>query len=156
MREITHIIIHCSDSAWGCAREINEWHRERGWGTQTIPPIGYHFVLLNARPEPGIVIPALEGQIECGRKVQDVGAHCLGFNLNSIGICLIGNGPNTFVLEQFNSLKSLLMDLCTTYRIPPENILGHRETDSGKAEGKTCPNFAVEDIRTWMRGRIYH
>jgi N-acetyl-anhydromuramyl-L-alanine amidase AmpD len=152
MRDITHIIIHCSDSPWGCAREINEWHIARGFAK-----IGYHFVILNGWTEPELRMMSAEGQIECGRRIGEAGAHCRGpMNESSIGICLIGNGPNTFVLEQFDALKSLLTDLYKTYRISPENVLGHNETESGKEQGKTCPNFDVGDIRKWMRGRIYH
>jgi N-acetylmuramoyl-L-alanine amidase len=148
VRQITHIIIHCSASDWGCAREIDAWHKARGWDG-----IGYHNVIQNGRPEPGVHLLSLEGQIECGRRIDETGAHCIGYNESSIGICLIGNGPGTFVLEQFDALKHLLIDLCVTYRIRPENILGHRETASGKAEGKTCPNFDVEALRKWMKGR---
>ena len=145
----THIIVHCSDSTWGCAREINEWHVKRGWSG-----IGYHFVILNGLPETNKHIIALEGAIECGRDMDSEGAHCLGYNDRSLGICLIGNGAGSFKIDQFDSLKMLLLELCKMYGIPPENVLGHGETESGKAEGKTCPNFNVSDIRSYLRGRI--
>ena len=145
-----YIIIHCSDSEWGCSREINKWHLERGFSG-----IGYNFVLLNGKPESGgRKITSLMGCIECGREVGAEGAHCLGYNKNSIGICLVGKGQESFCTEQFDSLKMLVSELCTMHGIPAENVLGHNETESGKAEGKTCPNFPVEAIRVYLKGRV--
>jgi len=31
MREVKKIILHCSDSEWGDAAEIDKWHKARGW-----------------------------------------------------------------------------------------------------------------------------
>jgi len=106
-KTFTNIIIHCSDSEWGCVRVIREWHLGRGWRD-----IGYHFVILN-----GYVtyedyrakryLMSLDGSIECGRYLNqnlivehnEVGAHTLGYNDKSIGICLIGK--NIFVMNDF-------------------------------------------------------
>lgn len=147
MNKITHIIVHCSDSAWGCAREIDKWHKERDFSG-----IGYHFVILNGYSEVRKYIDPLNGSIECGRDMDQDGAHCIGFNDCSLGICLILKDKPT--IEQLDSLKSLLADLCRKYSIPTQNILGHRETENGKSQGKTCPNFDVEPIRVWLRGKV--
>ncbi|GFP28973.1 hypothetical protein HKBW3S33_02389, partial [Candidatus Hakubella thermalkaliphila] len=82
-RAWTNIIIHCSDSEWGCAREIRKWHLERGW-----KDIGYHFVILNGKVLPRLHLPAIDGSIECGRilnetltvETDEVGSHALGYN----------------------------------------------------------------------------
>lgn len=147
MNKPTHIIIHCSDSSFGCAREIRKWHIQRGWSD-----IGYSYVILNGVPEPNKMIPALDGTIEVGRYESEEGAHCLGYNDRSIGICLIGT--KQFTIKQFDALKALLTDICSRYSITSENILGHGETDSGKQEGKTCPNFDVGAFRMYLKGRI--
>ena len=42
MRKIDTIVVHCSDSAWGSAKVIDQWHRDRGWRM-----IGYHYVINN-------------------------------------------------------------------------------------------------------------
>ena len=157
---ITNIVVHCSDSEWGTAREIKKWHtmpipEGRGWSD-----IGYHWVIQNGKPTPHQILPALDGSIECGRyldedniiEADEMGIHCLGYNLNSIGICLIG--IEVFTIKQFDALKNLLLDLCRNHNIPADNVLGHFETESGKAQGKTCPNFQVADFRTWLKGRI--
>ena len=70
------IIIHCSATPKGVeysASDIDKWHRQRGYSK-----IGYHYVI------------KLDGKIEKGREENEMGAHCLGENLYSIGICYIG------------------------------------------------------------------
>lgn len=145
-----YLIIHCSDSAWGSAKEIDKWHKERGWNG-----IGYHFVILNGviRPHSERIL-SLMGSIEVGRGMDVIGSHCLGYNERSLGICLVGKGVDTFCVEEFDSLKSLSQELCKLFEIPAEKVLGHGETESGKAEGKTCPNFDVAAIRMYLKGRV--
>jgi N-acetylmuramoyl-L-alanine amidase len=150
--KIGNIILHCSDSEWGCAREVRNWHLQRGW-----KDIGYHFVILNGKPTPKNYLCALDGCIECGRYLDEdllvepneIGAHTLGYNANSIGVCLIGK--TDFTTSQNAALMDLLINLMNVYHIQPENILGHCETASGKKEGKTCPNFDVSKIRDLLR-----
>lgn len=162
MNKITHIIVHCSDSPFGSVDEIRAWHQAKGW-----KDIGYHFVVLNGRVNADLRLPSLDGSIECGRSLDgdaflednEVGAHTLGYNESSLGVCLIGmkdpkSGVVTFTIKQFEALKGLLSDLCKHYGVLVENVLGHRETESGKAQGKTCPDFDVAAFRTWLKGRI--
>lgn len=157
MRQIDNIIVHCSDSLWGCAREIRQWHLARGFAD-----IGYHFVILNGVPtfnhEKNMHrVPSLDGSIECGRYLDDdgfisdveVGAHTLGYNDHSVGVCLIG--VHDFTAKQMETLQRLLSDLSIAYHVPAENILGHCETASGKAEGKTCPNLDMQKVRDFKR-----
>ncbi len=154
MRPISNIIMHCSDSLWGCAREIRQWHLARGF-----LDIGYHLVILNGRPtfaheQHLVTIASLDGSIECGRYLDDdsfisdieVGAHALGYNDSSIGICLIGK--TTFTEAQMRNAVYLVRNLVTLYSIPTTSVLGHCETASGKKEGKTCPNFDMDAFRT--------
>lgn len=163
--KISNIIIHCSDSSWGCAREIRKWHTDpepngRGWSD-----IGYHFVILNGRALPDLYLASLDGSIEVGRRLDgntyiepnEMGIHALGYNEKSIGICLIGekkNGESTFTMEQFYSLRELCLELCCMFHVEPNAVLGHCETDSGKAQGKTCPDFDVHTIRNYLKGRV--
>ena len=41
-KENKKIVLHCSDSTFGNAAVITNWHIQRGWQT-----IGYHFVICN-------------------------------------------------------------------------------------------------------------
>ena len=150
--KISNIIVHCSDSRFGCAREIRNWHLQRGWRD-----IGYHFVILNGQITPDFYLYELDGSIECGRfldgdsfiKDLEVGAHCLGYNKNSVGICLIGK--DSFTPRQFATLTTLLDGMLRKYRLSPVDVLGHYETFSGKSQGKTCPNFNMNSIREILK-----
>lgn len=76
MRTINQIIIHCSATPEGrdyTAADIDRWHRQRGFHG-----IGYHYVI------------RLDGTIEHGRPVEQIGAHCKGHNATTIGVCYIG------------------------------------------------------------------
>lgn len=160
MREIHSIIIHCSDSEWGDAKVIDQWHRARGFAS-----IGYHYVILNGFRTHARVVnkQAIQGEIglvEIGRPLERIGAHCKGHNAGSIGICLIGR--STFPAAQMAALKTLVATLQHRARqwphtpIPgaalpdtdsPLTILGHRELDPGK----TCPNLDPDWLRTFLR-----
>lgn len=154
MNKPTYIILHCSDSSWGHLLAVRSWHtmpkpKGRGW-----EEVGYHFIIDNAKTTPDDVFLFMNGSVEVGRDIDKEGAHCIGYNDRSISICLIGKEKEDFRIEQFDTLKKMLIELCRTYHIPAENVLGHGETESGKAEGKTCPNFSVADIRAYLKGRI--
>lgn len=125
MRPITEIIIHCSATRQGVdwrAADIDRWHKERGWKS-----IGYHFVV------------DLDGHIEDGRPIAQVGAHCLGHNKSSIGICYIGgidhrgHPADTRTTAQRVALESLVRSLTDKYHCP---TYGHRDFAN-----KSCPCF---------------
>src|SRR4030042_2920077 len=163
MRKIENIIIHCSDSLWRCTREIRQWHLKKGWRD-----VGYQFIILNGRILPDFYLAFLDGMVECGRYIDEdlfmeqneVGSHTLGYNDHSIGICLIGkrlpNQPkqllSVFTLAQMDALIKLLKELKDIYEVKVPNIIGHCETESGKAQGKTCPDFDVSMIRKALGG----
>lgn len=134
MRAIKKIIIHESDSTWGTEREIVKWHKRKGWSD-----CGYHFVINNGHVKPKLFIASMNGQVEMGRNITQVGAHCYGHNKYSIGICLIGKGGKHTV-RQKNELRKLIMTLIEMF--PEATVHGHYEFDNGK----TCPTF---DVQKW-------
>ena len=126
--EINSIVVHCSDTPKGkpfTAKDIDLWHKERGW-----EKIGYHFVVL------------LDGKIEEGREITEVGSHAEGFNQNSIGVCYIGGakGEDTRTDAQKTALVNLIRGLKSKYQ-NIKTILGHRDTGSPKA----CPSFDAKN-----------
>ena len=156
MRRISSIIVHCSDSPWGSAKVIDKWHKQKGWRE-----IGYHFVVLNGKPLGSFLsnrFDSLDGSIEVGRDLDydlfleevEIGAHTLGYNKDSIGICLIGT--HVFTIKQYSSLLCLLEECCTVYKVPFSRICGHYETISGREQGKTCPNIDMEVVRKQLTG----
>lgn len=130
MRKIDEIIIHCSATAEGKdfnASDIDRWHKQRGF-----KKIGYHYVI------------KLDGTIEKGRGVEEIGAHCLNHNKNSIGICYIGGlasdnktPKDTRTAEQKKALWKLIVELMIKY--PDATIHGHREFAN-----KACPCFDAQ------------
>lgn len=129
------IAIHCSATSEKLdigAKDIDRWHRAQGWTC-----IGYHYVIRR------------DGTIEEGRDRNVIGAHVVGFNEFSIGICLVGGidaddikkAENNYTKEQFDSLKKLLDELKAVY--PKAKIQGHRDFPNVK---KACPCF---DVKEW-------
>lgn len=140
MREITQIVIHCSDTPAGMdigAKEIREWHtapkpKGNGWRD-----IGYHYVIRR------------DGVLETGRDLdgdgdidEEVGAHAAGHNANSIGICMVGGGKGicNFTRQQWSQLDNVVKALTLQY--PQAAVCGHRDLNPGKQ----CPSF---DARAW-------
>lgn len=136
MREIKKIIIHCSDSTFGNAEEINRWHKQRGWDE-----IGYNYVILNGCVDKVKYIKDNDGKIEDGRNLEKIPAHCKGENEDSIGICLVGKYH--FTPKQIMvSLPFLLGQLMDNYGLTKDDIYGHYNFSS-----KTCPNFDVNIVK---------
>jgi len=145
MRDIREIIVHCTASPWGDVEAIDHWHKQRGWRG-----IGYHYVILNVYPhyenyKSGMPELLADGEVQEGRPVHEVGAHCYGHNLHSIGVALVGD--RVFSARQIESLKELLLFLMKQYNIPPERVIAHYEYNPAKS----CPNIDANYIRELVR-----
>ena len=127
MRKIYEIIVHCAATREGrdfTVEDITRWHKARGFAT-----IGYHYVIYR------------DGSIHEGRPLEQIGAHCVGHNKHSIGICYIGGcasdgktPKDTRTPEQKEALFALLRHLKA--RFPNATIHGHRDFAA-----KACPSF---------------
>lgn len=139
MRSIDKIILHCSATREGqdfSVKDIDSWHKGRGWRC-----VGYHYVI------------KLDGTIQQGRPVEEVGAHVSGHNAHSIGICYIGglnsmgSPKDTRTPQQKVSILKLLRIL--RQRFPKATVHGHKEFAA-----KDCPSFDVrfdKDIMSIFR-----
>lgn len=126
MRPINLLVVHCSatppDMDIG-VNEIRDWHKQRGW-----KDVGYHYIIRR------------DGTIETGRPENMSGAHAVGYNFASIGICLVGGyGFADFTYSQYSALKGLVSELLQSY--PDAECLGHRDIPGVK---KDCPCFDVK------------
>ena len=140
LRQINKFIVHHSASDFGCAEVIREWHKERGFDD-----IGYHWVICNGVVNHGKDFNThYDGLIEGGRPVTMVGAHCLGHNNDSVGICLIGN--SVFTDRQIEALQ-LLWDMMKR-TIPNIGFYGHRDLN----KNTLCPG--IDPDRFWRRLNI--
>lgn len=130
LRMINKIIVHCADTPDGknfTVKDIDRWHKERGW-----KGCGYHHII------------RLDGIVENGRAIPEIGAHCQGYNENSIGICLIGR--REFNANQLSTLRSLINYYLKIF--PQAEIYGHYEL----CHNKSCPNFNVKE---WFFSGIF-
>lgn len=110
---------------------VKAWHLAKGW-----EDIGYHYFIDKT------------GKLTAGRAENYHGAHALGYNTKSLGVCLAGNFDKTLpTQEQINTLKKLLSELRVKYNVSLENIVPHR-----KFANKTCYGTKLPD--TWARSMV--
>lgn len=141
------IVWHCSASRWGRLKEIDKWHRERGWDG-----VGYHAVILNGNIERRRHSSLFDGNIELGRSFDEVGAHVKGLNSKSIGICLVGE-KGRFTHHQIESAVKLTKHLQSLFKIPTSKVIGHYEIAIANPKlktSKTCPDIPMKNVRDWL------
>ena len=135
MRSISLLIIHCSAVRPGqqsSAKDIDLWHRQRGWRM-----IGYHYVVRR------------NGTVEKGRTEETTGAHCVGHNAHSIGICYEGGLDeqgqiaDTRTEEQKKAMAKLIVQLKQQFPTI-RKVLGHRDLPGVQ---KACPCFDATTLQ---------
>lgn len=131
------VILHCSASPdYGklddkfdsiTADKINAWHIARGF-----EKICYHFVVRRT------------GKLETGRFLDqfscEIGAHTIGHNHDSLGICLVGT--RKFTDEQMKTLVKLAKELKLLYGIGKNSWHGHCEFAA-----KECPGISMDYVK---------
>ena len=136
MRKINHIIIHCAATPEGkefTIKDIEKWHRQRGFTIVNGVACGYHYVI------------NLDGSLSVGRPLERRGAHTIGRNADSIGICYIGGcdknmkPKDTRTELQKSALEKRVKELLKQF--PGARVSGHNEWAH-----KACPCF---DVPKW-------
>lgn len=139
---VTEAVLHTSATPAGWTRgrkveelrdEIDKWHKAKGWRA-----IGYHFVV---HPN---------GSYAVGRPVTEIGAHVVGHNRGTIGICMIPvadhNGiksfDNYFTAAQRATVLQLIEKLEVT------KVSGHNQYAN-----KECPGFHVVESE-WLLSEL--
>jgi N-acetylmuramoyl-L-alanine amidase len=131
-----YIFVHCSATPPSMdigVKEIRRWHKNRGWAD-----VGYHFIIRR------------NGHISIGRPLDAVGAHVVGYNSKSVGVCLIGGinkqkePEKNFTKEQMDALTVTVGFLKMMY--PTAELMGHNEVSN-----KACPSF---DVKQWWKDTI--
>lgn len=168
MRQITNVIIHESDSYWGTAEDIRRWHTDpppkgRGW---RVP--GYHHVILNPFPsydswrheKPDAtadgklqhLVPLDDDQ---WLEPDEIANHAFGYNQFSVGICCISR-YGLYTWKQIETLQDLCWNILlnSDWNLHPNSFIGHYETTTGAAQGKTCPGFNMQHLRDYLLDRI--
>lgn len=132
MRLINEIIVHCAFTKPSMDIGV-DWIRkihvdQNGW-----KDVGYHYIIKR------------NGEIDHGRPVSEIGAHCKGHNRYSIGICLVGgmsesgDSEDNFTEAQINRLKQVVTDLKSRF-IDIKKVSGHCDYAN-----KACPCFNVNE-----------
>ena len=112
--------------------DIHKWHVQRGiFSPRGLS--GYHGVLRR------------DGTLELGREMQEVGAHAIGHNFESVSVCLAGGveedgktPEDNFTVEQWSGLVHVIDFWLAVW--PDLIICGHRDLGAKKA----CPSFEAE------------
>ncbi len=144
------VVWHCSATPpsrdIGSA-DIDIMHKARGWDG-----IGY-----------GVVIKR-NGRVELGEDISKQGAHAKGWNMKSVGICMIGgvdedgNAENNFTEEQWAAAKHVYEFFVLLY--PEAEHCGHRDLSPDRdGDGrinrwefmKDCPCYSVAQ---WIEGGL--
>lgn len=134
-RPITRLILHASDrdprtgEPFATERQIRDFHvNQLGWRDT-----GYHWVVRR------------DGRVEKGRPEAEQGAHVLGYNSDSIGICLCG-ADALFTVPQISAAVRLVRSLQKSYGLTAEDVYGHNDY----TDDKVCPYFKAEEFRNLL------
>lgn len=109
---------------------IDQWHKGRGFPKSRLGfYVGYHFVIEN------------DGLLVRTRLDYEEGAHTIGENFRSLGICLVGNlDIDDPTHAQIETLGRLLSQLCVQYAIGADAIFPHRHFASKSCYGDRLPD----------------
>jgi N-acetylmuramoyl-L-alanine amidase len=138
--KIKYLIIHHfggtqgdakADTSYQTFKDVDDYHRSLGWGG-----CGYHYVIERT------------GKVTQGRKDNEIGAHTIGKNEESLGIALAGNFDVTLPTpEQIEALKQLVTDKMYEHHVPIDNVVPHR-----KFASKSCYGNLLSD--NWIKSLI--
>lgn len=140
MRPVHRLFVHHSASPPATSPDtIRGWHLARGFRD-----IGYH-ALVWLSPDGWVSAP--------GRPPDEQGAHVLGHNADSLGICLCGDyrtdSPDP---EALRILVVILEAWCREYSLDPHTaILGHRD-----GQQTICPGPKLYALLPTIRERVAH
>jgi len=115
---------------------VNNWHKKL-WNFKSALGyyIAYHYFIDK------------QGKVTQGRADTDEGAHTIGKNLSSLGICLAGNFDVTKpTTEQVTALKALLKAKMSQYSISLANVVPHRKFAQKSCYGNLLTDAWVQDL----------
>lgn len=127
------IVHHDSVTRTGPSFDIvNEYHKSKDFPISSLGfYVGYHYWIER------------DGTLRQARAEYEIGAHCVGENLRSIGIGLAGNFDVELPTDaQISTLGTLLTGISWRYQIPAAKIYPHRQFST-----KTCYGLRLSD--TW-------
>lgn len=138
------IIVHDSHTPpeIGQAEEVSNWFPEAEDTAlhMGLLSLGYHYIIER------------DGTVKPGREVSKIGSHTPGFNMDSIGVCLVGGrnhegeGEDNFPHSQRKALIRLYHKLMDRYG--KLRIVGHSEIQKYRNKSlPPCPMLDMEMLR---------
>ena len=122
----SEIILHHAEASHASVEDVNQWHLNNGWAG-----IGYNYYIRK------------DGTIWRGRPEWAVGAHAIGHNDKSIGICCEGAYmTETMPAAQMAALKELIRTMMAKY--PGAKLLRHCDVNSTDCPGRNFPWVEVQ------------
>lgn len=115
---------------------VNEWHKKL-WNFKSSLGfyIGYHYFIDK------------NGKVTQGRADTDEGAHTIGKNNSSLGICLAGNFDVTTPTQaQITALKALISSKMTKYQIEINGVVPHRHFANKSCYGSKLSDTWAQDL----------
>lgn len=135
----THIVLHHAAAKTCTAADVDSWHKANGWSG-----IGYHYFVRK------------NGRIYRGRPENTVGAHVIGHNSYSIGICAEGDYSTETVMTeaQKSAIQELIRDIKTRY--PNIKVVGHKDLGGSACPGTYYPldyfkNYKESEVNTMSK-----
>lgn len=128
-----------ADSSFATVKDIDSWHRARWpeFRSSLGYFVGYHYVITK------------DGKVTQTRLDNEEGAHVIGMNTKSIGVCFAGNFDVTLPTEaQMQSWYKLYGDLLKKYPNIPTSP--HR-----KYANKTCHGKRLKDDHFAVNYQIF-
>lgn len=124
------IVHHALSAIHHTVADVDKWHKARwpGFVSDRGYHVGYHFVI------------DYNGKVTQTRDYKEEGAHCIGQNTQSIGVCFMGNFDSGYPSKAqeeawINLYEKIVEDLPNCF-----NIRYHRDYAN-----KSCPGSQISD-----------
>lgn len=127
LSRVDTIIVHHSGSDKSTLESMSVYHTEdkpdgHGW-----PRLSYHYVING-----GVIFQIND--------IDKLTYHCKGYNIRSIGICMIGNYEDKLPYpDDLNALTGLIKTL--NFSIPGLKVIGHRDVHNTLCPGKKLYDY---------------
>ena len=120
------IILHHAEAKTCSIYDIHNWHLSNGWSG-----CGYHFLVRK------------DGSVWRGRPETAMGAHTLGCNDSSIGICAEG-AYNTESMPEAQKKAIIELGIYLKDKYSITKVYGHKNLNSTDCPGR---NYPLEEIK---------
>lgn len=139
------IVHHTGDVTLGHQLDkVNEYHKSRKFPKSELGYfVGYHIFIEKS----GVIVST--------RLENEVGAHTIGENKSSIGVCLAGDfSIESPTQEQIDSLGGVLAYLCEVWEIHEERIYPHRKFADTECFGGRLPDDWAVNVLRYFRQKL--